>query len=138
MKLLPGERYGSGSLGCSLPAFKGPEWVFAGLASAAIAVVFLEGWETRTGNDRPVLKAAVGTLFSFLAEMRVERAIGNFRLHVSNYRRIIDVLLGLASLVLSIHQFMGRKEPRSMADWLYERVQPLSMFNKKTTDLALG
>jgi NAD-dependent SIR2 family protein deacetylase len=87
------------------------------------------------GNVRPALSLAVGILLSFLAGMSVERGIGNFRSHASNHRWILEVFLGLVSLVMAIVYIMKRNEkPRpswGSVEWFYKRNKPPSMFDKK-------
>jgi len=122
------------ALGVPYTAFKRPEWVLAVVAFAVIAVVAWESWKTNKGNDRSVLRVAVGIMLSFLAGMSVERGIGHFRSGTSNYRWIFEVLMGLASLVVSILYIMRRKgkpRPRGIVEWLYERDKRPLMFDKK-------
>jgi hypothetical protein len=121
-------------LGVRYTSFKGPEWVLVGFAIATIAVVAWESWEARIGNDRPVLKVAVGIMLSFLGGMGVERGIGFFRSGTSVCSWIFELLAGLGSLVLSITYFTRRKArpgPRSIIEWLNERNKPLLLLDKK-------
>jgi hypothetical protein len=77
-----------------------------------------------------VLNVAVGIMLSFLAGMSV--GIGHFRSGASNYKWIFDVLMGLASLVVSIPYTMrpkGKPRPRGIVEWLYECDKPLLMFD---------
>ncbi len=122
------------ALGVPYAAFKRPDWILAVVAIAVIAVVAWESWETNKGNDRPVLNGAVGIMLSFLAGMSVERGIGHFRSSTSNYRWIFEVLMGLASLVMSIlyiRRLKTKTRPRGIFEWLYEREKPPLMFDKK-------
>jgi uncharacterized membrane protein YfcA len=120
------------ALGVSYVTLKAPEWALILVAIAAMAVVAWDNWDTRTGNYRPVLKVVIGIILSFLAGMSVERGIGNFRLHAGSRRWILEVLLGLLSLVMSIiYVVQRRKEQRSVIEWLNERNKPPLLFDKK-------
>ena len=107
--------------------FTGPEWEIAVVAVTMVAVIAWESWERNNGNYRPVLNIAGGIMLSFFAGMSVQRGIGRFRSGTGNYRWIIDVLAGFASLVLSILYIMRRTaktRPRGIVDWLFERDKP--------------
>ena len=123
------------ALGVRYATFKGSDWVALGVLIAVLiaipAVVVWEEWEARTGNDRPTLKVIAGILLSFLGGMSAEQGIWLFRSHASSYRWILDILLGLACLVLSFTHFTRRKAPRSFIEWLNERDKPPLMFRKK-------
>jgi hypothetical protein len=120
-------------LGVHYTSFKGPEWVLVAFAIATIAVVVWESWEARIGNDRPMLKVAVGIMLSFLGGMAAERGIGFFRSGRSVYGWISDLLAGLGLLVLSITYFTQRKArpgPRSIIERLNDRNKPLLFLDK--------
>jgi hypothetical protein len=102
-----------------------------GVAIAAVGVVAWETWEARIGNDRPALKVAIGIMLSFLGGMGVERGIGFFRSGASTRMWVIDVIAGLASLVMSIFYILRRKAPKSIVEWLNERAKPPLVFDKK-------
>jgi hypothetical protein len=106
------------------PPLKRPEWVLAAVAIAVIAVVAWESWERNKGDDRAVLNGAFGILLWFLARMSVVRGIGHFRSCPSNYRWIFEVLMGLASLVVSI-LFIKRLRTRDSAN-VAVMIPPLS------------
>jgi hypothetical protein len=115
------------ALGVTHAALKPSEWILAVVAIATIAVIAWEAWETIQGNDRPVLRITVGIMLSFLAVMGVERGLGRFRSGTSNYRGISDVLMGRASLAMSIHYIKRRNaktRPRGIVEWLHERDKP--------------
>jgi hypothetical protein len=98
------------------------EWVILAVLIVTIAVVALESWQATIGNYRPVLKLAAGIMLSFLGGMAVERGVEFFRLGVSSYRCVSEVLAGLASLGLSIHWIVRRGAPSgAIFDWLAER-----------------
>jgi hypothetical protein len=111
------------------------EWVLLGVAIVTFATVMWEGWEAKTGNDRPVLKVAVGIMLSFLGGMGVELGTVHFRSGTITRVWIVDVLAGLGCLVLSIIYFTRRKArpgPRSIIEWLNERNKPLPLLDKKS------
>jgi len=122
------------ALGLRYIPIKGPEWVLVGVVIATIVGVAWESWEANIGNDRPVLKVAVGIMLSFLGGMGVEQGIEFFRSGASTLRWILAVFVGLASLAVSITYFTRRKArpgPRSIIEWLNERNKPPLMFGKK-------
>jgi hypothetical protein len=122
------------ALGLRYVPFEGPEWVLVGVAIATIALVTWESWQARIGNDRPVLKVAVGIMLSFVGGMAAERGIGFFRSGASAHVWVSEVLAGLVSLALSITYFTRRKArpgPSSIIEWLNERNKPPLMFDKK-------
>jgi drug/metabolite transporter (DMT)-like permease len=90
-----------------------------------------EAWESKIGNDRPVLRVAVGIMLSFMGGMAVELGSVHFRSDASTYRWIGEVLSGLASLGLSIYYVMRRKPSRSVIEWLNERNKPSLIFDKR-------
>lgn len=122
------------SLSVCYTPIKGVEWVLVAVLIAAFAVVTWESWETRRGNNRPVLRAGVGVIFLFLSILIVHQGIGLVRLHASSYRWIFDFVMGLASLVWSIIYLTGRRGtpgPSGIFGWLSERAKPSSMFDNK-------
>jgi FtsH-binding integral membrane protein len=122
------------ALGVHYAPLKGPEWAVVGVVIVTLAAVLWESWEAKTGNDRPVLKVAVGIMLSFLGGMSVELGFVHFRSGTTARVWILDILTGLVCLVLSITYFTRRKAmpgPRSIIEWLNERNKLLLLLDKK-------
>jgi hypothetical protein len=117
--------------GVRLVPIKGPEWVLVGATIAAVAVIVWETWETKMGNDRPLLRVAVGIMLSFLGGMSVERGIEFFQSDANTRRWVVDVLGGFVSLAMSIFYILRRKAPRGVIEWLNERNKPQQLLEKK-------
>jgi hypothetical protein len=119
------------ALGLRYTPLRGPEWVLVAVLIATLGVVAWESWESKRGNYPTALRIAVGIMFSFLAGMSLDQGIWLFRSHASNYRWVVDFLLGLACLYWSIASFTRRKAPMNFIEWLNERAKPLPLFDKK-------